>query len=57
MIFVLNDGASSLSLWPWPGDSLNGAVNTPLSVPSGSAAVVIKVENGVVQDWRAGVIS
>jgi hypothetical protein len=57
MLFVLNDGASSLSLWPWPGDSLNGAVNTPLSVPSGSVAIILKSDTGSALDWRAGIIS
>jgi hypothetical protein len=56
-IVVINDGVNSLSVWCWPGDTLNGTLNASLSVPAGSVAVLLKVDNGVVQDWRSGVIS
>jgi hypothetical protein len=46
-----------LSVWCWPGDSLNGTTNGSLSVPAGTVAVLIKVDTGAVQDWRAAVIS
>jgi hypothetical protein len=56
-IVVLNDGTNTMTVWPWPGDSLNGTTNASLSVPAGSVAVLLKSDNGVTQDWRAGAIS
>jgi hypothetical protein len=56
-IIVINDGVNALAVWCWPGDTLNGTPNTSLSVPAGSVAVLLKVDNGVVQDWRSGIIS
>jgi hypothetical protein len=57
LVFVVNDGTNALNVFPWPGDSLNGVTNSPLSVPAGSVAIAIKVDTGLVLDWRAGVIS
>jgi hypothetical protein len=56
-IVIINDGVNAMSVWPWPGDSLNGTTNAPLSVPAGSVAVILKSDTGSALDWRAGVIS
>jgi hypothetical protein len=57
MIIVINDGVNAMSVFPWVGDSLNGVTNASLSVPAGSVGVLLKVDNGVVQDWRGAVLS
>jgi hypothetical protein len=56
-VVVINDGTNAMSVVPWVGDSLNDVTNGSLSVPAGSIAVLIKVDIGVVQDWRRAVIS
>jgi hypothetical protein len=56
-IFVINDGVNSLSVWCWPGDTLNGTLNSSLSVPAGSVGIFIKVDTGSLLDWRGTVLS
>ena len=56
-VVVINDGANAMSVWCWPGDTLNGVTNGSLSIPAGSVGILLKADNGVVQDWRAAVIS
>jgi hypothetical protein len=52
MVIVINDGVNSMSVYCWPGDTLNGTLNASLSIPAGSVGILLKVDNGVVQDWR-----
>jgi hypothetical protein len=54
---VINDGVNAMSVFCWPNDTLNGTLNGSLSIASGACGIFIKVDNGVTQDWRAGVIS
>jgi hypothetical protein len=56
-IIVINDGTNAMSVWCWPGDTLGGVLNGSLSVPAGSVGILLKVDNGVVQDWRAAILS
>ena len=57
MVWVVNDGVNALSVYCAVGDTLNGTLNGSLSIASGACGIFIKVDNGVTQDWRAGVIS
>ena len=54
---MINDGTNAMSVFCWPGDTLNGALNGSISIAAGSVAVLLKVDNGVTQDRRAAVIS
>ena len=56
-VVVINDGTNAMSVFCWPGDTLNGALNGSISIAAGSVAVLLKVDNGVTQDRRAAVIS
>jgi hypothetical protein len=51
-VIVINDGTNAMSVYSWPGDTLNGTLNGSLSVPAGSVGILLKVDNGVTQDWR-----
>jgi hypothetical protein len=52
MVIVVNDGTNAMSVWCWPGDTLNGVTNGSISVPAGSVGIFLKVDTGVIQDWR-----
>ena len=54
---MINDGTNAMSVFCWPGDTLNGTLNGSLSIANGACGIFVKVDNGVTQDWRAGVIS
>jgi hypothetical protein len=54
---VINDGTNAMSVYSWPNDTLNGTLNGSISVPAGSVGILLKVDDGLHQDWRAGVIS
>ena len=56
-IIVINDGTNAMSVWCWPGDTLNGVTNASLSVPAGSVGILLKVDTGALLDWRGAVIS
>jgi hypothetical protein len=56
-IIVINDGVNAMSVYSWPGDTLNGTLNASLSVPAGSVGIFIKVDTGALLDWRGAVIS
>jgi hypothetical protein len=56
-IVVINDGVDSMSVVPWVGDSLNGVTNGSLSVPAESVGILLKIDNGVLQDWRGAVLT
>ena len=56
-VVVINDGTNAMSVFCWPGDTLNGTLNGSLSIANGACGIFVKVDNGVTQDWRAGVIS
>jgi len=68
LVFVINDGANALAVFPFTGETRNGTLNSSLSVPSGQSAIFIKVQaasvgkgGGIVpgsfsNDWRSAVI-
>jgi hypothetical protein len=56
-IVVINDGVNAMSVFCWPGDSLNGVTNASLSIPAGSVGILLKVDTGSLLDWRGAVIS
>ena len=51
-IIVINDGSNSMSVYAWPGDTLNGTLNGSLSIASGACGIFIKVDTGSLLDWR-----
>lgn len=68
IVFVINDGANALAVFPATGDTRNGTLNSSLSVPAGQSAIFIKVQAASVgkgggiapgsfsNDWRSAVI-
>jgi hypothetical protein len=58
LVTVINDGVNAMSVFPWPGDRLGGALNSSLSVPAGSVGIFLKVDTGgSTLDWRTAIIS
>jgi hypothetical protein len=57
-IVVINDAAANaMSVFAWPGDTLNGTLNGSLSIASGACGIFIKVDTGALLDWQGAVIS
>ena len=55
MIWVLNDTAQTINVFPFSAGSINGAANTALSLTTGQAAVFIR--DRANNDWRSAAIS
>jgi len=51
MVFVVNDAANAVSVYCGLGDTLNGTLNSSLSVASGGFGIFVKVAANF--DWRA----
>jgi hypothetical protein len=49
-VVVINDGTNAMSVFCWPGDTLNGVTNGSLSVPAGSVGILLKVDTGALLD-------
>jgi hypothetical protein len=56
-VIVSNDGTNAVSVFCWPGDTLNGTLNASLSIASGACGIFIKVDTGSLLDWRGAVLS
>jgi hypothetical protein len=56
-IIVINDGTNAMAVWSWPGDTLNGTLNSSLAIASGACGIFIKVDTGSLLDWRGTVLS
>jgi hypothetical protein len=56
-IIVINDGVNAMSVYSWPGDTLNGVLNASLSIASGACDIFVKVDTGSLLDWRGTVLS
>lgn len=49
--WVLNDSANSINVYPFSGQNINGALNTPLAVAAGGFALFLRIR--ATLDWRA----
>jgi hypothetical protein len=57
-IIVVNDGTNAMSVFCWPGDTLNGTLNASLSIAAGACGIFIKVDLiGAPLDWRGAVLA
>lgn len=59
-VYVCNDTAVTINVFPFVGEKINGAANTALSLTTGQAAIFIPVPNSYgsnALDWRAAAIS
>jgi hypothetical protein len=56
-VIVINDGTNAMSVFCWPGDTLNGVANASLSIASGACGIFVKVDTGSLLDWRGTVLS
>ncbi len=51
LVFVLNDSANSINVYPFVGQNINGSLNTALAVAAGGFAMFSRVM--ATLDWRA----
>lgn len=51
MVFVINDSANSINVYPFVGQNINGSLNTALAVAAGGFAFFSRVQ--ATLDWRA----
>jgi hypothetical protein len=58
IVFVVNDSANTIKVYPATGENLSGTQNASLSIPSGESGIFVSVPNGNgdTQDWRSAVI-
>lgn len=51
MMWVINDSANSINVYPFVGQNINGALNTALAVAAGGFAFFSRIQ--ATLDWRA----
>jgi hypothetical protein len=58
LVFVVNDSANTINVYPFVGEKINGGTNTALAIPAGQSGIFISVPNakGATLDWRSAVI-
>jgi|SRR5579883_1934261 len=64
LVFVVNDSASTIKVYPAVGESMGGTTNASLSIPSGQSGIFVRVPPQVQRggggggngDWRNAVI-
>jgi hypothetical protein len=67
IVWVINDGANTVAVFPAAGEKTNGTLNASFAVTAGNAAVFVPVptqvkrkggtSGGGTLDWRAALIS
>lgn len=51
IIWVLNDSANTIQVYPYSGQNVNGSLNTPLAIAAGGFGFFSRVQANL--DWRA----
>lgn len=58
LIFVLNDSANTINVFPFVGENQNGVANAGLAIAAGAAGVFSMVQNSLGgPDWRSAAIT
>jgi hypothetical protein len=59
LTFVVNDGNSSINVFPAVGDFMNGVANQALAIPAGQSGIFVRVPNHIASQlsstpgWRS----
>jgi hypothetical protein len=58
LIFMINDSANTINVFPAVGENQNGAANAGLAIAAGRSAIFVRIPNDQGgPDWRSAVIT
>jgi hypothetical protein len=58
IVFLVNDSANSVNIYPAVGENMNGVANAAFAVPAGQSGICVLVPNKLGgPDWRSNVIA
>jgi hypothetical protein len=58
LIFMINDSANTINVFPAVGENQNGAANAGLAIAAGKSAIFVRISNDQGgPDWRSAVLT